>query len=177
MEEDGAGARWVDTRGAAVRILVTGGTLDKVHDPHAEALALAPGGESVLPRMLELGRCAFPVVERILFKDSLDFDDADRALIAEAVRRAPEDRLVITHGTGTMGETARSLAALGLPKTVVLTGALRPFSISASDAEFNLGGAVLAAQLLGPGVWGVMNGRAIPAASLEKDVATGRFDS
>ncbi len=163
-----------------LRIVVTGGTIDKVHDPRSEGLAFAPDGATHIPEMLRIGRCHFPVVQLLMLKDSLYFDDADRAAIAEAVMAAPEPAIVITHGTGTMGETARHLEARasGKPagKTVVLTGAMRPFSLYASDGEFNLGGAVVAAQLLAPGIWGVMNGRVFPAASLDKNVEQGRFD-
>lgn len=161
-----------------MRILVTGGTIDKVHDWAAEALVL--DGSSAVPGLLEDGRCRVAAVAPVLCKDSLEMDDADRAAIAAAVRAAPEARLVVTHGTGTMGVTARYLDGLGPDcfggKTVVLTGAMRPASVLGSDAAFNLGGAVAAAQVLGAGVWGVMNGRVFPAAALEKDTATGRFD-
>jgi L-asparaginase len=75
-----------------------------------------------------------------------------------------------------MGVTARYLDSLQLGKTVVLTGAMRPATVRGSDAGFNLGGAVAAAQVLGTGVWGVMNGRVIPASALEKNTGTGRFD-
>ncbi len=163
-----------------MRIVVTGGTIDKVHDPRSEGLAFAPDGATHIPEMLRIGRCHFPVVQLLMLKDSLYFDDADRAAIAEAVMAAPEPAIVITHGTGTMGETARHLEARAsgktAGKTVVLTGAMRPFSLYASDGEFNLGGAVVAAQLLAPGIWGVMNGRVFPAASLDKNVEQGRFD-
>jgi L-asparaginase len=160
----------------ALRILVTGGTLDKVHDWKSEGLAFPPEHASHLPAMLREGRCHFPVVETVLMKDSLDFTEADRAAIAEAVIRAPEPALVVTHGTGTMGQTARYLAPLVGEKCVVLTGAMRPFSLSASDGAFNLVGAVTAAQLLGAGVWGVMNGRVFAAEALEKNTEAGRFD-
>lgn len=159
-----------------LRILVTGGTIDKVHDPRTEGLAFSPDGATHIPEMLRIGRCDFPVVERLMLKDSLWFDDADRTAIAEAVAAAPEPAVIVTHGTGTMGDTARFIAARGTDKTVVLTGAMRPFSLSASDGEFNLGGAVVAAQLLGPGVWGVMNGRVFPADRLNKNTEQGRFD-
>lgn len=160
-----------------VRIVVTGGTIDKVHDTRSEGLAFAPDGATHIPEMLRIGRCHFPVVQLLMLKDSLYFDDADRAKIAEAVAAAPEPAVVITHGTGTMGETARFLETRVNGKTVVLTGAMRPFSLYASDGEFNLGGAVVAAQLLSPGVWGVMNGRVFPAARLDKNVEQGRFDA
>lgn len=160
-----------------VRIIVTGGTIDKVHDTRTESLDFAPDGATHIPELLRVGRCHFPVVQLLMLKDSLYFDDADRAAIAAAVMGAPEPALVITHGTGTMGETARFLADQVVGKTVVLTGAMRPFSLASSDGEFNLGGAVIAAQLLEAGVWGVMNGRTFPASQLNKNIEQGRFDA
>lgn len=159
-----------------VRIITTGGTIDKVHDVRTESLAFDPDGATHIPDILRIGRCHFPVVEKLMLKDSLDFEDHDREAIAEAVVHAPETALVITHGTGTMGETARFLVGRAPQKTVVLTGAMRPFSLNASDGEFNLGGALVAAQVLSPGVWGVMNGRVFPAEALTKNTEAGRFD-
>ena len=75
-----------------------------------------------------------------------------------------------------MGETARFIEARVTGKCVILTGAMRPFSLYASDGEFNLGGAIAVAQIAAPGVWGVMNGRVIAAADLRKNVEQGRFD-
>ena len=160
-----------------LRIIVTGGTIDKVHDTRTEGLSFAPDGATHIPEMLRIGRCQFPVVQLLMLKDSLYFDDADRAAILNAATQAPEPAVVITHGTGTMGDTARFLAGNTGDKCVVLTGAMRPFSLYTSDGEFNLGGAIVAAQLAGPGVWGVMNGRVFAADKLKKDVEQGRFDS
>ena len=160
-----------------LRVLVTGGTIDKVHDPRSEGLGFAPDGATHIPEMLRIGRCHFPVFELLMLKDSLYFEDADRDAIAKAIIGAPEPAIVVTHGTGTMGETARFLEGRVADKTVVLTGAMRPFSLYASDGEFNLGGAVIAAQMLEPGVFGVMNGRVFPAATLNKNVEQGRFDA
>ena len=160
----------------SVRLLVTGGTIDKVHDIRTEGLSFSPDGATHIPEMLHIGRCHFPAVEVVMMKDSLYFDDADRAAIADAVVRAEESAIVVTHGTGTMGETARFLVGLAPEKTVVLTGAMRPFSLYSSDGEFNLGGAVVAAQILEPGVWGVMNGRVFAAEELNKNTEQGRFD-
>ena len=162
--------------GPDFRILVTVGTIDKIHDPRVEALVFAKDGASQIPEILLTGRCHFPVVQQVMLKDSLDFVDADRDAIAEAVAAAPERSVVVTHGTGTMGQTARFLEGRVTGKTVVLTGAMRPHSISASDGSFNLGGAVVAAQLLPEGIYGVMNGRVIPAEKLDKNVEAGRFD-
>jgi L-asparaginase len=160
-----------------LRVVVTGGTIDKVHDARSEGLAFAPDGSTHIPEMLRIGRCHFPVIELLMLKDSLYFDDGDRGAIAQAVAAAAEPAIVVTHGTGTMGETARFLDGRVGAKTVVLTGAMRPFSLYASDGEFNLGGAIIAAQILAPGVWGVMNGRVFPAEKLNKNVEQGRFDA
>lgn len=160
-----------------VRIIVTGGTIDKVHDVKSEGLAFAPDGSTHVPEMLRIGRCHFPVVQLLMLKDSLYFEDADREAIANAVQSAPEPSVVVTHGTGTMGITARFLENRIRDKTVVLTGAMRPFSLYASDGEFNLGGAVVASQLLSPGIWGAMNGRVFAAKDLNKNVEQGRFDA
>lgn len=155
-------------------ILTTGGTLDKVHDTRTEALVM--GEKTQLRKLLRLGRTDHPRIQTVLMKDSLDMDDDDRAVILHAVITAPEDHIVITHGTGTMEITARYLDGKVGEKTVVLTGALRPFSLGKSDAGFNVGGALIAAQTLSAGVYGVMNGRVFTAADLHKDVDKGRFD-
>lgn len=163
-----------------LRIIVTGGTLDKIHDVQTEGLGFAHDGKTHLPELLKTSRCHFPTVELLMLKDSLDFDDADRQAIALAVIRAPERAIVVTHGTGTMGQTARFLAPLiaqsKAGKTVVLSGAMRPYSLQKSDADFNIGGAIISAQVLGAGVWGVMNGRVFAAEDLVKNTDLGRFD-
>ena len=159
-----------------VRIIVTGGTIDKVHDPMTEGLAFAKDQSTHIPEILSIGRCHFPRVERIMLKDSLDFDDADRDAIVAAVSSSEETAIVVTHGTGTMGDSARWLAERISGKTVVFTGAMRPHSLSFSDGPFNLGGAIVAAQALPEGVYGVMNGRIFPASELNKNTEQGRFD-
>ncbi|MGU3400615.1 asparaginase domain-containing protein [Brucellaceae bacterium D45D] len=160
----------------ALRIIVTGGTLDKIHDTYSEALAFDPDGRTHLPEMLQVARCHFPVVECLFLKDSLHFSDADRDAIADAIKRAPEEAIIVTHGTGTMDQTAAFLDSRVSDRTVVLTGALRPYSFGNSDAVFNLGGALTAAQLLAHGIWVVMNGRIFRAGHVHKDVHSGRFD-
>jgi L-asparaginase len=108
--------------------------------------------------------------------DSLDMTDTHRQDILEAVVSSEEQSVVITHGTGTMDQTARFLEGKVGSKTVVLTGALRPFALGKSDAGFNVGGAVIAAQILPEGVYAVMNGRVFKAKDIHKDVKSGRFD-
>jgi L-asparaginase len=160
----------------SVRILTTGGTFDKVHDWRTERLEFAGEGASEVPVVLAHGRCDFPFLEHVFQVDSLEMTDADREVIAARCAEAPEECLVVTHGTSTMAETARYLAGKALPKTIVLTGAMRPHSLFVSDAGFNLGGALVAAQTLGQGVWAVMNGRVFAADEVRKDTERGRFD-
>ena len=161
----------------AVRILTTGGTFDKVHDWRTEALAFAGEGVSEVETVLAHGRCDWPFIEHVFQIDSLEMTDVDRRVIAERCAAAPEARLVVTHGTSTLAETARFLSARDLGKTIILTGAMRPHSLYVSDASFNLGGALVAAQTLGPGVYAVMNGRVFAADEVRKNVELGRFDA
>lgn len=162
---------------AAVRILTTGGTFDKVHDWRTEQLAFAGEGASEVPAVLANGRCEWPFIEHVMQLDSLEMTDDDRAELAERCAAVPEARLVVTHGTSTLADTARFLADRSLPKTIVLTGAMRPHSLFVSDAAFNLGGALVAAQTLGEGVYAVMNGRVFGADEVSKNVELGRFDA
>ncbi len=163
-------------RSAPLRVLTTGGTLDKVHDWRAENIAFAGEGNSQVPEILEHGRCSFPVVEHVLQLDSLEMTDVHRGIILDRIVGAPEQAIVVTHGTSTMGQTARYLDGMCGDKTVILTGAMRPYSLFVSDASLNLGGALVAAQTLPPGVYGVMNGRVFAASEVRKNEKVGRFD-
>ncbi|MEM7729444.1 MAG: asparaginase domain-containing protein [Pseudomonadota bacterium] len=158
-----------------VLILTTGGTLDKVHDMVREALVFDREAGSCVPAILAQARVGFPRVEQLMTLDSLDMIDADRQQMVDAILGAPERHIVITHGSGTMGLTSRYIAERVQDRTVVLTGSMRPHSLGRSDASFNLGGALIAAQVCAPGVYGVMNGRVIEAKALDKNRTTGRF--
>lgn len=155
-------------------ILTTGGTLDKVHDTYTEGLIF--GGNSHMEELLTIGRSFMPRIESLMKIDSLDMTEAHRQVILDAILIAPETQIVITHGTGTMEQTAKFLDGKIGDKTAILTGSMRPFSLGKSDAGFNLGGAVIAAQTQRPGVYGVMNGRLFTAQQLHKDPIAGRFD-
>ncbi|HRJ12922.1 MAG TPA: asparaginase domain-containing protein, partial [Alphaproteobacteria bacterium] len=111
----------------------------------------------------------------IMFKDSRDINDADREIIFQAVKARPEKSIVVTHGTSTMSMTAQYLKDRVIGKTVVLTGAMRPFSFFESDAGYNLGGAIVAARALPHGIYIVMNGRVFEAGKVSKDEAKGVF--
>ena len=107
--------------------------------------------------------------------DSLDMTDGDRRLILSSCECAPEERIVITHGTDTMEATALTLGAASLPKTIVLTGAMVPYAFGSSDGLFNLGAALAFAQSLPHGVYVAMNGRFFDWNNVQKDRSTGVF--
>jgi L-asparaginase len=158
----------------AIRVFVTGGTFDKEYDEIRGRLFFQ---DTHLPQMLELGRCRVDVeIRTLMMVDSLDMSDADRDLIARHCQDAPEDRIVITHGTDTMVHTAAVLAGSVSGKTVVLTGAMIPIAFGSSDGLFNLGGALTAVQVLDPGVYLVMNGRVFHWDRVRKNRATGMFE-
>ena len=157
----------------AILVLTTGGTIDK---NYFDALSEYQIVDSGIPALLKEARVALPFrVVEVLRKDSLEFTDADRGLIAQAAREAPETQIVITHGTDTMTETAKVLAA-GVPgKTIVLTGALSPARFAETDAGFNLGMAFATAQVAAPGVWIAMSGQVFDGLRVRKDRDAGRF--
>jgi L-asparaginase len=157
----------------SVRILVTGGTFDKDYDERTGKLSFR---RTHVPEMLRQGRSRVGArVTTLMMKDSLFMTAADRRRILAACRRAREDRLVITHGTDTMTETAAVLGRGLTGKTAVLTGAMRPYRFGSSDGMFNLGSALSFAQVLPPGVYVAMNGRCFPWDAVRKDRARGVF--
>ena len=161
-----------------IRIFVTGGTFDKEYNELTGALAFK---DTHLPEMLRLGRSRVEVTVRTLMMvDSLDMTDADRDAIVAQCRQAPEARIVITHGTDTMVETAAALARALPPeseKTIVLTGAMIPYAFGSSDGLFNLGSALSFVQVLPPGVYVAMNGRNFLWDRVKKNRQTGAFEA
>jgi L-asparaginase len=159
-----------------IRILITGGTFDKDYDELTGALFFH---DTHLPEMLRLGRSKLEVaVQTVCMMDSLEMDAEHRAQILEACRDSPEGRILVTHGTDTMVETAAVLAQ-GLAvsdKTVVLTGAMIPFAFGSSDGLFNLGSALSFVQVLPPGVYIAMNGRCFAWHNVRKNKAEGVFE-
>lgn len=158
-----------------LRILITGGTFDKKYDPLKGTLSFA---DTHLPEIMEQVRCTIPyTLEVALLMDSLDMDADDRHAILAACSRAPESALVLTHGTDTMALTAELLGRANLGKTIVLTGAMVPYSVQGSDALFNLGAAVMASTLLPEGVFIAMNGRVHSWDNVRKNKALGVFEA
>jgi len=161
-----------------IRILVTGGTFDKEYNELTGSLFFR---HTHLNEMLRLGRCHVEVfVETLMMIDSLDMTADDRARIVDECRVAEEQHIVVTHGTDTMVETARALAAVfpsESSKTIVLTGAMIPYAFGSSDGLFNLGSAISFVQVLPPGVYIAMNGRCFNWDGVRKNHETGVFES
>jgi len=156
-----------------IKIFTTGGTLDKVYfDANSEFQVGDPG---VLELLTEANVTVQYEVESLMRKDSLDLTDDDRALIRNRVAADPADQIVITHGTDTMVDTAQVL--LDVPdKVIVMTGSMQPARLRVSDAAFNVGCAITAAQILEPGVYIAMNGRIHDPQHTHKNVVAKRFE-
>ena len=133
--------------------------------------------ETHLPEILRFTRCTVPIeLELNQLIDSLEMHEQNRLQVLEACRRAPERRIVVTHGTDTMVETAEVLGRASLDKTIVLTGAMVPYMVTSSDAVFNFGCAVTAVQLCAPGVWIAMNGQVFRWDAVRKNRDLGVFE-
>jgi len=157
-----------------IRILITGGTFDKTYNELTGQLYFQ---DSHLPEMLKLGRCNLELeIRTLMMIDSLDMTDDDRRIILEHCRNSQERRIVITHGTDTMVNTAKTLAGQAPGKIIVLTGAMVPYKFGSSDGLFNLGSALAFAQTLPAGVYVAMNGRCYEWNRVRKNRETGMFE-
>jgi len=157
-----------------IRIFVTGGTFDKEYN---EITAELYFNQTHVADMLKLGRCHLDVdIETLFMIDSLQMTDAHRQLLLDRCAQDPAGRIVITHGTDTMDETAAVLGRGITGKTVVLTGAMIPYTFGSSDGLFNLGTALAFVQTLEPGVYVAMNGRCFPWHSVRKNRERGIFE-
>ena len=158
----------------AIRLFITGGTFDKTYDEISGKLLFR---DTHAPEMLQLGRCRLEVeVRTLMMVDSLEMTDADRQLVLQSCRTAAEERIVVTHGTDTMTDTARVLGEASLPRTIVLTGAMVPYAFGSSDGLFNLGSALSFVQVLPHGVYVAMNGRCLAWDDVVKNRALGVFE-
>jgi L-asparaginase len=159
----------------AIRVFITGGTFDKTYDEISGKLLFE---DTHIHEMLQLGRSRLDLAVRTLMMvDSLDMTDAERRLILENCRSAAEERILVTHGTDTMTDTARVLGEAGLPKAIVLTGAMVPYAFGSSDGLFNLGSALSFVQALPHGVFVAMNGRCLPWDDVVKNRELGIFEN
>ena len=156
-------------------IFITGGTFDKTYDEIRGRLSF---GDTHLPEMLRLGRSRVDVsIRTLLMIDSLEMTDNDRELIVGNCAQCDRSRIVVTHGTDTMVETAAAIAKDVSGKTIVLTGAMIPYAFGSSDGLFNLGSALSFAQVLPPGVYIAMNGQHFSWDRVRKNRDTGVFEA
>ncbi len=157
----------------SIRIFITGGTFDKEYNELNGELFFK---DSHLPEMLKLGRCKIDVdIRTLMMIDSLTMTDEDRELIRHQCETADADKIIITHGTDTMTDTAKVLAESIHNKTIVLTGAMIPYKFGSSDGLFNLGSAIAFVQTLPNGVYVAMNGRYFNWDNVRKNRQTGEF--
>lgn len=157
-----------------VKIYTTGGTIDKTY---FDAKSEYEVGEPQIMDILTIANVGVDYeVETLMRKDSLEMTREDRAAIRARVEQDPCERILITHGTDTMVETAAALEAIP-DKTMVLVGSLSPAQFKNSDAEFNIGFAFAAVQTLPPGTYIAMNGQAFPAERVRKNRDRNRFET
>jgi len=157
-----------------IRVLVTGGTFDKEYNELNGELFFK---DTHLREMLRLGRCHLDLdVQMLMMIDSLEMTDERREIVYRHCIEAADERIVITHGTDTMEITARYLGERLKDQTVVLTGAMVPYTFGSSDGLFNLGSALAFAQSMPHGVYVAMNGRCFDWHNVRKDRSTGRFE-
>ena len=157
-----------------IRLFITGGTFDKEYNELNGKLFFE---DTHLPEMLELGRCKLDVnIRTLMMIDSLEMSNDDRDIIAHNCMQCEEDKIVITHGTDTMVETAKVLAEKISDKTIILTGAMIPYKFGSSDGLFNLGAALAFVQTLPNGIYISMNGKYFNWNNVRKNKELGLFE-
>ncbi len=158
----------------SIRIIITGGTFDKEYNEITGELYFS---ESHVPKMLKLGRSRLSVnIRTLMMVDSNEISEDDRETIAKNCRNAKENRIVVTHGTDTMVDTARIIAEIVENKTIVITGAMVPYTFGSSDGLFNLGSAIAFVQTLPAGIYIAMNGRYFLWDEVRKNKKLGEFE-
>ncbi|MBK6363184.1 MAG: asparaginase [Saprospiraceae bacterium] len=159
-----------------IQIFVTGGTFDKEYNYITGELYFK---DTHLPEMFERGRSILETdVKTLMMVDSLQMTDADREIISYHCKQSPHNKIIITHGTDTMVETASKIARKKFKKTIILTGAMIPYAFgTSSDGFFNLGSALSFVQILPHGVYVVMNGKVFPWNNVQKNKKTGYFET
>jgi L-asparaginase len=159
-----------------IQVFVTGGTFDKEYNYLTGELYFK---DTHLKEMFERGRCEVGIdIKTLMMMDSLEMREEDLAIIAYNCAKTPAQRILLTHGTDRMVETATQLAQANIEgKTIVLTGAMIPYAFgTSSDGFFNLGSALAFVQVLPPGVYVVMNGRYFHWNQVRKNRQTGTFE-
>lgn len=157
-----------------VKILLTGGTIDKHYNESNGELGFT---ETHIPELLKLGRNQSDIeIEQLMLKDSLEMTDFDRKKILEACKTAIQNRILITHGTDTLVETAMVLGEAKIAKTIVLMGAMIPYVFKHSDAVFSFGFSFGVVQALPHGVYVAMNGIVFDWNEVVKNKKMGIFE-
>ena len=157
-----------------IKILITGGTFDKEYMELTGELIFK---NTHVHEMLKLGRCGVEVkIRTLMMIDSLEMTEYHRNIILEKCRNSKEEKIIITHGTDSITETARFLVENVKDKTIVLTGAMIPYAFGSSDGLFNLGSALAFVQSLPHGVYIVMNGKYFNWDNVRKNKVTGKFE-
>lgn len=155
-----------------IALISTGGTIEKTYDELSGALH---NRVSVLDFMLASLQLRGVTIDRVslMNKDSLEMSEADHDLIAATAGKQAEshDGIVIVHGTDRLAKTGHRLVEkLGTPSVpIVLTGAMRPWEMRSTDALQNLTEALVAVQLLKPGVYVSMHNQVLQFPGVEKD--------
>jgi len=156
-----------------IRFITTGGTIDKIY---FDAMSQFEVGDSQIQHILTEGLVSFDYDVVAMFqKDSLELTDEDRGKLRGFIESDDATRYVISHGTDSMAETAAALRDIA-GKRIVLTGALTPARFKTTDAIFNVGMAVAAVQVVGPGVYVAMSGQVFAAGEVKKNRAENRFE-
>jgi L-asparaginase len=158
-----------------IQIFITGGTFDKEYNELNGELYFR---DTHLKQMLEQSRSQLNIdIRSLMMIDSLEMTDQDREIILTHCQKSKSDRIVITHGTDTMVETARLLSGHIQDKTIILTGAMIPIVFGSSDGLFNMGAALAYVQTLGHGIYIAMNGQYFNWDNVRKNKAQGRFET
>jgi L-asparaginase len=156
-----------------IKIYTVGGTIDKIYFDRKSTYEV---GESTIGEILKEANVNVAYeISPILHKDSLDMNDEDRRLIFDKISLDEHRHIVVTHGTDTMVQTAKTLKTVS-GKVIVLTGAMAPARFKYSDAVFNIGAAVAAVQILKPGAYIVMNGRIFHPDRVKKNLEKNWFE-
>ena len=158
-----------------ITFIQTGGTIDKDY-PRSSGGYAFEFGEPATERMLARLNPSFDYDVRTAFqKDSTEIDASDRQQLLQLIRDDANDKVIVTHGTDTMLETAAFLAKHVTDKLIVITGAMRPERFSDSDAPLNVGCAIATANLCERGVFVAMHGIIKPHDQMQRDPSTGKY--
>ena len=160
-----------------VALVSTGGTIEKTYDELEQVLQNKVSVLDVMLASLELSGVEAVRVP-LMNKDSLDMTEADHDLVARTALALGEahDAVIVVHGTDTLAETGEAVVRLGPPRVpVVLTGAMRPYELRATDAVQNVTESLLAVQLLPPGTYLAMHNQVLQFPGVRKDRDRGVF--